>query len=66
MINSKLGSKVADGSSSFFDNKRRHHDITAIVKDYLRLFRERLSENMNTRQSRNVIWDMINKLFLTL
>ena len=57
---------MADGSSSFFDNKRRHHDITAIVKDYLQLFRERLSENMSTRQSRNVIWDMINKLFLTL
>ena len=60
------GSKEADSFSSFFDNKRRHHDITAIVKYYLQLFRERLLENMCTRQSRNVIWDMINKLFVTL
>ena len=29
------------------------------------LFRERLSEKMCTRQSRRVIWDMINTLFLT-
>jgi len=57
---------MADGFSSLIDDKRRHYDIAAIVKDYLQLFRERLSENMCTRQSRNVIWDMINKLFLTL
>ena len=31
----------------------------------LQLFRERLSEKMCTRQSRKVIWDMINTLFLT-
>ena len=31
----------------------------------LQLFRERLSENLCTRQSRKVIWDMINTLFLT-
>ena len=30
------------------------------------LFRERLTEEMCTRQSRKVIWDMINTLFLTL
>ena len=33
---------------------------------YIQLFRERLSEKMCTRQSRKVIWDMINTLFLTL
>ena len=32
---------------------------------YIQLFRERLSEKMCTRQSRKVIWDMINTLFLT-
>ena len=31
----------------------------------LQLFRERLSEKMCMRQSRKVIWDMINTLFLT-
>ena len=52
------GSKVADAFSSFFDNKRRHHNITAIVKVYLQLFQERLSENMCTQQSRNGIWSI--------
>ena len=32
----------------------------------LQLFRERLSEKMCTRQSRKVIWEMINNLFLTV
>ena len=32
----------------------------------IQLFRERLSEEMCTRQSRKVIWDKINTLFLTL
>ena len=32
----------------------------------IQLFRERLSENMCTRQSRKVIWDMFNTLFLTM
>ena len=32
----------------------------------IQLFRERLSAKMCTRQSRKVIWDMINTLFLTL
>ena len=31
-----------------------------------RIFPEKLSEKMCTRQSRKVIWDMINTLFLTL
>ena len=31
----------------------------------IQLFRERLSEKLCTRQSRKVIWDMINTLFLT-
>ena len=26
---------MVDDSRSFFDNNSRHHDITAIVKDYL-------------------------------
>ena len=33
---------------------------------HIQLFRERLSEKMCTRQSRKVIWDMCNTLFLTL
>ena len=33
---------------------------------YIQPFRERLSEKMCTRQSRKVIWDMFNTLFLTL
>ena len=32
----------------------------------IQLFLERLSEKLCTRQSRKVIWDMINTLFLTL
>ena len=31
----------------------------------IQLFRERLSEKMYTRQSRKVIWDMIDTLSLT-
>ena len=34
-INQNGGSKMADASNSFFGNKWCHHDITAIVKDYL-------------------------------
>ena len=30
-----------------------------------KIYRERLSEKMCTRQSRKVIWDMIDTLFLT-
>ena len=32
---------------------------------HIQVFRERLSEKMCTRQSRKVIWDMIDILFLT-
>ena len=32
----------------------------------IQLFQERLSEKMCTRQSRKVVWDMSNTLFLTL
>ena len=32
----------------------------------IQLFLERLSKKLCTRQSRKVIWDMINTLFLTL
>ena len=32
----------------------------------IQLFREKLSEKMCTRQSRKVMWDMFNTLFLTL
>ena len=35
------------------------------VFDCLQLFQERLSEKMCTRQTRKVIWDMFNTLFLT-
>ena len=35
-------------------------------ESHLQLFREGLSQKMCTRQSRKVIWDMINTLFLTL
>ena len=31
----------------------------------IQLFQERLSEEMRMRQSRKVIWDMINTLFVT-
>ena len=34
-------------------------------RTFIQLFRERLSEKMCTRQSRKVIWEMINTLFLT-
>ena len=36
------------------------------VESHVQLFRERLSENMCTPQSRKVMWDMLNTLFLTL
>ena len=32
----------------------------------MQLFRERLSEKVCTRQSRKVVWDMIDTLFLTI
>ena len=37
-----------------------------IWSGHIQLFRERLSEEMHTRQSWKVIWDMINTLFLIL
>ena len=37
-----------------------------IRSGHIQLFRERLSEEMRTRQSWKVIWDMINTLFLIL
>ena len=39
-------------------------DLRATYKVCIQLFRERLSEKRCTRQSRKVIWDMINTLFL--
>ena len=39
---------------------------TVALSENIQLFRERLSEKMCTRQSRRVMWDMINTLFLTL
>ena len=33
---------------------------------FIQLFQERLSDEMCTRQSRKVIWDMLHTLFLTL
>ena len=33
---------------------------------HIQLFRERLSEKMCTRQSREVVWDMIDTLFLAI
>ena len=38
----------------------------AIHTFHIQLFRERLSQKLCTRQSRKVVWDMINELFLTL
>ena len=35
----------------------------AFMYPHIQLFRERLSEKMCTRQSRKVMWDMINTLF---
>ena len=45
--------------------KSELNGIIALENPYIQLFRERLSEKMCTRQSRKVIWDMINTLFLT-
>ena len=42
-----------------------HFFHSSAISVCVQLFRERLSEEMRTRQSRNVIWDMINKLFVT-
>ena len=33
---------------------------------FIQLFRKKLSEKLCARQSRKVIWDMINALFVTL
>ena len=35
----------------------------AFIESAIQLFRERLSQKMCTRQSRKVIWDMVNTLF---
>ena len=65
--------------SDRFVTKSTVHDCTTRNKDYLnipayqsaagqrtfiQLFRERLSEKMCTRQSRKVIWEMINTCLL--
>ena len=46
--------------------KSELNGIIALESPYIQLFRERLSEKTFTRQSRKLIWDMINTLFLTL
>ena len=38
------------------------HLFNTVVNFHIQLFRERLSEKQCTRQSRKVIWDMINTL----
>ena len=40
--------------------------VSGVTGGSSKLFRERLSEKMCTRQSRKVIWDKINTAFLTL
>ena len=40
--------------------------VSGVTGGLSKLFRERLSEKMCTRQSRKVIWDKINTAFLTL
>ena len=47
-----------------FDGKCSSAWLTALR--CIQLFRDRFSEKLCTRQSRKVIWDMINTLFLTL
>ena len=41
-------------------------DETLRLMPDIQLFLERLSEKICTRQSRKVVWDTINSLFLTL
>ena len=47
-----------DYYSKVISSKKKH-------SDHIQLFRERLSAKLCTRQSRKVIWDMTNTLFLT-
>ena len=56
-------SVIARQNCKYFKN---HHFCAQLFHCFsIQLFRERLSEKMCTRQSRNVTWDMINTLFLT-
>ena len=48
------------------DFRQKKLSVQVFNSGCIQLFRERLLENMCTRQSRKVIWDMINTLFLTL
>ena len=62
---------LATSESETANNCRKHNSVltillTAFLLTYIQLFQEGLSEKMCTRQSRKVIWDMINTLFLTL
>ena len=43
---------------------RKKKEVRRVV--FIQLFRERLLAKMCTRQSRKLIWDMINTLFQTL
>ena len=51
-------------------NLKMYLDVTIVEsltrKPDIQLFRERLLEKNCTRQSRKVLWDMINTLFLAL
>ena len=51
-------------------NLKMYLDVTIVEsltrKPDIQLFRERLLEKICTRQSRKVLWDMINTLFLAL
>ena len=43
------------------DNKENQHNLRMNIRNvYSYIFRERLSPKLCTRQSRKVIWDMIN------
>ena len=44
----------------------RYYVYTTAATSGKQLFRERLWEKMCTRESRKIIWDMINTLFLIL
>ena len=60
---------VLNMHTKFREKQSASSFLNSIVAIYytIQLFRERLSEKMCTRQSRKVIWDMINTpVFLTL
>ena len=65
LLNVDVFTDITDSCVMKKARSMNHFFHSSAISVCVQLFLERLSEEMGTRQSRNVIWDMINTLFVT-